>query len=191
MGLSVIAAVSLAGCGSAEVVEEQMHGAGAQMTAFTIEDRNATLSARFAAPLSADERFFVEWLFPDGRLYLRKSVRRDPVRHDLLETSLPIRGSAPARHPGIWQVRLWRDNDKLVERSFEIGEAAPSAIASAREFANLAHCGPARWDDPVISARRAGPAAPGRPGAWIGGGVLEAAGATYSGVVLLTGCAPR
>ena len=107
-----------------------------------------------------------------------------------ISTAIPVRGKAPSRHPGTWQVRLTRDGDPIVERSFVIRETVAQA-SPGEHFAGLAHCGPSRWSDPVISARHSPAAgASGVPGAWIGGEVLEDAGATYSSVVLLTGCAP-
>ena len=190
VGLSVVAVASLVACAGPVVVDDQLHVGGTQTTEYSVEDQEVILSARFPAPVAADERFVVEWLFPDGRVYLRKPVRPGPEDHDVLETSMPIRDRGPARHPGIWHVRLWHQGDKLVERSFEINEPAPSAASDAREFANLAYCGPARWNDPVISTRAGGALATGVPGAWIGGDLLAAAGATYSRAVLLTGCAP-
>lgn len=190
VGLSVVAVASLLGCAGPAVLDDQLHAGGTQTTEVSVEDREVTLSARFAAPVAADERFMVEWVFPDGRVYLRKPVRPGLDGYDVLETSMPIRDRGPARHPGIWHVRLWHHGDKLLERSFEINEPAPSAASDARAFTNLAYCGPARWNDPVISTRAAGPVAVGVPGAWIGGNVLAVAGATYSRAVLLTGCAP-
>ena len=109
---------------------------------------------------------------------------------NVLETSLPVRGKGPARRPGIWQVRLWHDGRLLVNRSFEIHKAAETAMSAGASFAGLAYCGPSRWSDPVISTRNSVAVASGRPGAWVGGELLDVAGPTYSSVVLLTGCAP-
>jgi hypothetical protein len=181
---------SLIGCAGPAVVDDYLQADGAQMTEYSVEDQQVTLSTRFAAPVPSEERFMVEWVFPDGRVYLRKLVRSSSEDHAVLETSMPIRDHGPARHPGIWHVSLSHQGEKLVERSFEVNESVPSAASGAREFANLAYCGPARWNDPVISTHRAGAVATGRPGAWIGGDVLAAAGAIYSRAVLLTGCAP-
>jgi hypothetical protein len=182
--------VFLVGCASLAVVDDHLDAGGAPTTEFSADDRTVTLTARFNTHLSADERLMVEWLFPDGSVYLRKPVHRSRDSEDLLETSIPIHGKAPARHPGTWHVRLWRDGEKLVDRSFEILEPGQTLASGVQGFASLAYCGPSRWNDPVISGRRSGAAVRAFPGAWIGGEVLEAAGATYSSVVLLTGCAP-
>ncbi len=185
-----VVAVILVGCAAPAVVDDRLLAAGAPAVDFSVDDRTVTLSARFDAGLAADEALMVEWLFPDGEIYLRKPVRRSYQRPDLIETSMPIRDKAPARSPGIWQVRLWRDGDKLVDRSFEIRKPAETATSAAAGFASLAYCGPSRWNDPVISARRPAPVTTRVPGAWTGGDLLKAAGATYSSVILLTGCAP-
>jgi len=190
VGLCAIAAALLGACGNPEVVDERLVVDGAPVTDFSVDDDNATLSVRFNQDLDADDSFMVEWLFPDAKTYLRKPVRRSAASADTIETSMPIRGKAPARHPGIWRVRLSRDGARLVEHSFEIAEVAPTQDSVAEGFAGLAYCGPSRWDDPVISGRRARTATGLRPGAWIGAAVLESAGATYSSFVLLTGCAP-
>ena len=188
--LSGIAVALLVGCASLAVVDERLEAGGSATTKFYADDQAVTLSARFKPDLPANEPLMVEWLFPDGSVYLRKPVHRSYGSDDRLETSMPIRGKAPARHPGIWHVRLWHDGEKLVNRSFEILEPRRTAASGAQSFASLAYCGPSRWNDPVISGRRSSVVASGRAGVWIGGEVLEAAGATYSGVVLLTGCAP-
>lgn len=190
VGLSGIAVALLVGCGSLAVVEDSLLAGGAPGTEFSSGEEMVTLSARFNEELAADEKLTVEWLFPDGRTYVRKPVRRSYQSRDLLETSIPIRGKAPGRHPGTWQVRLWHDGEKLVDRYFDIRLPSKSPASAAEGFPGLAFCGPSRWNDPVISGRRSGAGVSGRPGAWIGGEVLEAAGATYSGVILLTGCAP-
>ena len=185
-----IAAALLAACAQPSVVGDDLLANGAPATEFSGDDKSVTLSARFDAALAADGQFMVEWLFPDGKIYLRKPVRRSRDNPELVETTLPIRGRAPAKHPGIWHVRLWRGADKLVDRSFEVREPAPSAESARLSFANLAFCGPSRWNDPVISGRRGSVVVTRVPGAWVGDNTLDAAGAVYSGAVLLTGCAP-
>lgn len=189
-GLSGVGVLVLAGCANVAVVDDYLAAGGSPTTEFTAEDANVTLSARFDSALAEDERFMVEWLFPDGSVYLRKPVRRIGNRDDELETSMPIRGKAPARYPGRWHVGLWHGGDRLLYRSFEIREPVQTAHPLAEGFAGAAYCGPSRWHDPVISGRRSTATSAPRPGAWIGREVLEAAGAVYSGVILLTGCAP-
>ena len=185
-----IAAALLVACAQPSVVGDDLISNGAPATEFSGDDKSVTLSARFDAALAADGQFMVEWLFPNGKMYLRKPVRRSPDNPDLVETTLSIRGRAPARHPGIWHVRLWRGGDKLVDRSFEVHEPPPSSESARVSFASLAFCGPSRWSDPVISGRREAIVVTRVPGAWVGANTLAAAGAVYSGAVLLTGCAP-
>ncbi len=190
VGYCGVAAALLAGCASPSMVDDHLEAGGTPAVEFSVDDQSVTLSARFDAGLAADAPFMVEWLFPDGDVYLRKPVRRNYDSSDIIETAMPIRDKAPARHRGIWQVRLWRDGEMLVEQSFEIRKPKQTVALAGAGFASFAYCGPSRWNDPVISRRRSAPPATGVPGAWIGGGLLEAAGATYSRVVLLTGCAP-
>jgi hypothetical protein len=185
-----VAAALLVGCAKPSMVDDHLEAGGRPAVEFSVDDRSVTLSARFDAGLAADDSFMVEWLFPDGKIYLRKPVRRSYDSPDLIETAMPIRGKAPARYPGTWQVRLWRDGDKLAQQSFEIRAPVQTLASAGAGFARLAYCGPWHWNDPVISRRRSGSPATGIPGAWIGGELIEAAGATYSRVVLLTGCAP-
>jgi len=185
-----IAAAFLVACAQPSVVDDDLISNGAPATEFSGDDKSVTLSARFDAALAEDGQFMVEWLFPNGKMYLRKPVRRSPDNPDLIETTLPIRGRAPAKNPGIWQVRLWRGGDKLVDRSFEVHAPPPSAESARVRFASLAFCGPSRWSDPVISGRREATVVTRVPGAWVGNNTLDAAGAVYSGAVLLTGCAP-
>ena len=182
-------AALLAGCAEPALVDEDLSSGGAPATEFSIDDSSVTLRARFDGELAADAPLTVEWLFPDGKVYLRKPVHRSYANPDVLETAIPVRGKAPARFPGEWHVRLWRGEDKLVDRSFEIRPPPESAASAGAQFAALSYCGPARWHDPAISGRRS-PGNPGVPGAWVGAKVLRAAGATYSGAVLLSGCAP-
>ena len=184
-GLGAALAVLLAACAAPAVVEDHLESDGVAATEFSADDREIVLSARFDSGLSAADTFMVEWLFPDGSVYLRKPVRRSTDSAYRVDTGIPVRGKAPGRSPGVWHVQLSRDGRPLVSRAFDI-----RAGGGAPEFASLAYCGPSRWSDPVISAQPSAGAVPARPGTWIGGEVLEAAGATYSGAVLLTGCAP-
>lgn len=190
IGLSGVIVVLHAGCTSVTVVDDHLAAGGSPTTEFTADDANATFSARFDSTLGVDETFMVEWLFPDGSVYLRKPVRRSSSHDDRLETSIPIRGKTPAGYPGLWHVSLWHEGERLVYRSFEIRESVETLGSRAADFAGLAYCGPSRWRDPAISGRPPATMRSSRPGAWIGGEVLEAAGATYSGVILLSGCAP-
>lgn len=190
VGRCGVVAALLVGCAKPSMVDDHLEAGGRPAMEFSVDDQSVTLSARFDAGLAADDPIMVEWLFPDGEIYLRKPVRRSYDSPDLIETAMPIQGKAPARYPGIWQVRLWRDGDKLLEQSFEIRAPVQTLASAGAEFASLAHCGPSRWNDPVIGSRRSGSPATGLPGAWIGGELLDAAGATYSRVVLLTGCDP-
>ena len=184
-GLGAALLVLLAGCAAPAVVEDHLESGGVTSSEFSADDREIVLSARFDTPLAAGETVMVEWLFPDGSIYLRKPVRRSADSDYRIDTGIPVRGKAPGRRPGIWRVKLTRDGRELVSRAFEI-----RADGGAPEFASLAYCGPSRWNDPVISAQPSAGAVRARPGTWIGGKVLEASGATYSGAVLLTGCAP-
>lgn len=182
--------IVLAGCASPAVVEDRLEADGSVATDFTVDDQQILLSARFDSKLAASDTFMVEWIFPDGSVYLRKPVRRSAESAYRVDTGIAVRGKTPARHPGIWHVELRQDGKRLVSRAFEIREPPRTAQAHAAEFASLDYCGPWHWNDAVISARRPPGAVSARPGAWIGGEVLKAAGATYSGAVLLTGCAP-
>jgi hypothetical protein len=190
VGIYGVAVMVLAACSKPSLVDDSLAAGGAPTKEFSIDDQSVTLSARFSTNLAADDPLMVEWLFPDGKIYLRKPVHRSVDSLDRIETSIPIYGKAPARYPGLWRVRLWRDGDELVDRLFEIRKPVQTPASAAAGFAGFAFCGPSRWSDPVISARRSASAATGVPGAWIGTELLEAAGATYSGAVLLTGCAP-
>ena len=180
----------LAGCASPAIVEDHLESNGSVATEFAIDDREIIFSARFNGKLAADEMFMVEWIFPDGSVYLRKPVGRSADSVYRVDTGISVRGKAPARHPGIWRVHLARNGERLVSREFEILEQSAEDDDEAAEFAAYAYCGPSRWNDPAISANRSDGGMSGRPGAWIGGDVLDAAGAIYSNVVLLTGCAP-
>lgn len=190
VGLYGVAIALLAACSKPSLIDDGLAAGGAPTTEFSIDDQSVTLSARFSSALTEVDPFMVEWLFPDGEVYLRKPVGGSFDNPDLIETSMPVHGKAPARYPGRWQVRLWRDGDKLVDRFFELRKPAQTPASAAAGFAGLAFCGPSRWNDPVISARRSTSTSSGVPGAWVGAALLEAAGATYSSAVLLTGCAP-
>ena len=118
-----VAVTLLAACAKPHVVDDGLTDAGRPTTEFSIDDQSATFTARFSSALSARDRFTVEWLFPDGEIYLRRPLSRDREMHDQVQTRLPIHGKSPARHAGRWRVRLWRGDNALVERSFEIRPA--------------------------------------------------------------------
>ena len=130
-----IAASLLVGCAQPSIVGDGLVSGGVPTTEFSGDDESVTLSARFDAALAADRQFMVEWLFPNGEIYLRKPVGRSPDTADLVETSLPIRGKAPARHPGIWHVRLWRGGPskcasprRARNRPGRASQASPTAV---------------------------------------------------------------
>lgn len=184
LGGVVVGMALLAACARPTLLDDELSAGGAPGTEFSSDADSVTLVARFDRNPGGGDPYIVEWRFPDGRTYLRKPVRAGAG--GAVETSMPVRGKAPGRHPGLWHVSLSRGGQRLVERSFAIREPASGAPG----FASLAHCGPSRWEDPAISGRRAAGASTGVPGAWIGKPLLEASGATYSTSVLLTGCAP-
>lgn len=183
-------AVLLVGCASPAIVDDHLESDGTVATEFNVGDREILLSVRFDEKLSADETFMVEWIFPDGSVYLRKPVGRSADSVYRVDTGISVRGKVPARHPGMWSVHLARNGERLMSRDFELRRQARADGAGAADFSALAYCGASQWNDPVISAKRSDAGASGRPGAWIGNDVLDAAGAIYSSVVLLTGCAP-
>jgi hypothetical protein len=171
-------------------MDDHLSAGGPPATEFSADEQAVTLTARFDSSLGSDAPFVVEWRFPDGATYLRKPVHPGGAGTDVVETAMPVRGKAPARHPGVWHVRLSRGGHRIVERSFVIREPVETPRSAGEGFASLAYCGPSRWTDPAITGRRAAATSATAPGAWIGGEVLDAAGATYSTAVLLTGCAP-
>ena len=150
-----IAVLLLAGCTGPALMDDQLSAGGPPATEFSADDQEVTLTARFDSGLGSDDPFVVEWRFPDGRTYLRKPVRPGGSGTDVVETAMPVRGKAPARHPGVWHVRLSRGGHRIVERSFVIREPAETARSAGQGFASLAYCGPSRWTDPVITGRRA------------------------------------
>lgn len=190
LGCCGIAVLFLAACANPVLVDEQLSAGGPPTTEFSIDEHAVTLTARFDSSLESDAPYIVEWIFPDGGTYLRKPVHPAGAGSGAIETSMPVRGKAPARYPGVWHVRLMRGGDRVMERSFSLREPAATALSAGQGFASLAYCGPSRWQDPVITGRRSNLAVGVPPGAWIGGELLDAAGATYSTAVLLTGCAP-
>lgn len=190
VGCCSAAVILLAGCAQPSVVDDNLAAGGASATEFSTDAPSVTFTALFNADLSARDRFMVEWLFPDGKIYLRKPVGRSDDNYALVETTMPIHGKAPARYPGRWRVRLLRGGDALAGRIFELQSPARGSTSALVAFEGLAFCGPSQWQDAVISGRRSSAAALGVPGAWVGDELLEAAGATYSSAILLTGCAP-
>lgn len=91
-------------------------------TVFFSDDKKVTLSVLFGQNYVGVYQYFrVEWIRPDGNVYLRTGTRSLFGRHDALESSMPIRGKPAGRFfPGNWKVRLFLDDRMLLEKAFEI-----------------------------------------------------------------------
>ena len=94
-------------------------------TVFTSEDEKVTLSVLFGYNrVGVYQWYRVEWIRPDGNVYLRTGTRSLFGRHDALEASMPIRGKPAGKFfPGTWKVRLFIDDRMLLEKEFEIRRA--------------------------------------------------------------------
>ena len=130
----VLAAGLIAGCTAGDIrvsdvalAEASLHASsdgpeGKPRSVFSSNDEKVTLSVLFAHNyMGAFQWYKVEWIRPDGKVYLRKGTRSLFGRHDALEASMPIRDTPAAKFfPGKWQVRLYLEDRLLVEKAFEI-----------------------------------------------------------------------
>ncbi len=64
--------------------------------------------------------FTVEWIQPDNKVYLSKPVSTKYGSNQVLITELPIKDNEPSRLPGRWRVKLYRDENVLVNFPFTI-----------------------------------------------------------------------
>jgi hypothetical protein len=132
--VAVLAAGLLIGCTADDIrvsdvalAEASLHLSpdgpeGKPRSVFSSNDEKVTLSVLFAHNYVGTFQWYkVEWLRPDGKVYLRKGTRALFGRHDALEASMPIRGTPAATFfPGKWKVRLYLEDRLLVEKGFEI-----------------------------------------------------------------------
>ncbi|MDX1431617.1 MAG: hypothetical protein R3286_04135 [Gammaproteobacteria bacterium] len=191
-----------AGCTEIRVVEDELSDDATYVvfgsvpdnprTLFYTDDEQVTLSVLFDSNLVGYHKLFmVEWLFPDGRVYMRRPAKTKFGSHEVLITAMRIRDEPPSRRPGLWRVRLSLEGELLLERDFEIrtrsGDApAPprSTEVSTRALAcrDLPGAGVALAVEPVYE-----------PGPWVGGRVLANGETPYAGSILLSsaGCVPR
>lgn len=124
----------LAGCTADDIhvsdallAEESLHESltGPERKARTIffsDDEKVTLSVLFGYNrVGVYQWYRIEWIRPDGNVYLRSGTRSLFGRHDALESSMPIRGKPAGKFfPGKWKVRLFIDDRMLLEKDFEI-----------------------------------------------------------------------
>ena len=91
-------------------------------TVFFSDDEKVTLSVLFGHNYVGVYQWYrVEWIRPDGNVYLRTGTRSLFGRHDALESSMPIRDKPAGKFfPGKWKVRLFLDDRMLLEKAFEI-----------------------------------------------------------------------
>lgn len=132
--IAAVASALLAGCSPGDIhvsdallAEESLHESltGPEhkpRTVFTSDDEKVTLSVLFGQNyVGAYQYYRVEWIRPDGNVYLRTGTRSLFGRHDALESSMPIRGKPAGKFfPGKWKVRLFLDDRMLLEKPFEI-----------------------------------------------------------------------
>jgi len=132
--VTVFAAGLIAGCTAGDIrvsdvalAEASLHASsdgpeGKPRSVFSSNDEKVTLSVLFAHNyMGAFQWYKVEWIRPDGNVYLRKGTRSLFGRHDALEASMPIRDTPAAMFfPGKWVVRLYLEERLLAEKGFEI-----------------------------------------------------------------------
>jgi len=124
----------LAGCTAGDIhvsdallAEESLHESlsGPERkprTIFSSEDEKVTLSVLFGRNFVGTYQWYrVEWVRPDGNVYLRTGTRSVFARHDALQSSMLIRGKPAGKFfPGKWKVRLFLEDRMLLEKEFEI-----------------------------------------------------------------------
>ena len=88
---------------------------------FSVSDEKVTLRVVFAPNLVGGWRTFrVDWIAPDGSVFLSEPVKTRWGSNETLFASLHIADNQPARMPGKWSVRLFHEEEELISRSFVI-----------------------------------------------------------------------
>jgi hypothetical protein len=88
---------------------------------FSTSDEKVTLRVVFDMNFVGAIRVFtVEWIGPDGDVYLSEPVRTKWGSNRILFADLYIFEREPSRMPGRWQVRLLYEDRELVSRRFTI-----------------------------------------------------------------------
>jgi len=94
---------------------------GKYKTIFSTSDEKVTLRVVFDTNVVGGSRVFtVEWVGPDGVVYLSEPVKTKWGSNEILLADLYIAENDPSRMPGRWQVRLLYKDDELVSRRFTI-----------------------------------------------------------------------
>lgn len=138
---------------------------------YSASDEQVTLTAFLdAGSGSGARRFLVEWLLPDGRVYIRRPVRPERPGGEAVVTSMAIRGEPPSRRPGLWRVRLILEGEMLVESEFEIRDGGVES--SFTTASSLGGCRSRRGPIPRS--------------AWVGAEALRRMGESYEPAVLLS-----
>lgn len=95
---------------------------------FYASDPQVTLSVTFTPNFfAAFKSFRIDWIAPDGSYHLRRYLKTEWGSHRHVITSMPLADTPAADRYGRWRVELWHEEQRLVQREFEVlpDHAAP------------------------------------------------------------------
>ena len=97
---------------------------------FYASDAQVTLTVTFTPNFfAAFKSFRIDWIDPQDRFHQRSYIKTQWGSHRHVISSLPLAGTPAARLYGRWRVELWHEDQRLVQRHFQVlpDHAAPTA----------------------------------------------------------------
>jgi len=86
-------------------------------TIYSVNDEQITYWAHLDLQLPRPFKHFrIEWVDPQGKVFLSKKIKNSYGTNDIIVTTLPIRDNYPSRIPGDWKVRIYH-GDKLLDQA--------------------------------------------------------------------------
>ena len=90
-------------------------------TVFDHTEEQVTLRVRFNFNLVAStQRFRTVWVEPNGQTYVAGPVSTVFGSNRDLIVSLKLGGTSAANKPGLWTVRVFHNDSRIVEETFEV-----------------------------------------------------------------------
>jgi len=77
-----------------------------------------------------DVFFHVKWTAPGGNVFWEEDFKKSSFQNFFIKTSLPVKGSPAAKHPGPWKVEVYYEDHLISRRPFHLESSAASQISS-------------------------------------------------------------
>ena len=102
-------------------------------TVFSPDDQQVTLHVQFDPHFQPAPKLRVDWIDPNGDIFLNRKVTTTPGNTMEMIVRLPIRDHEPSGKPGRWWVLVHHRQTLLVRKPFVIDPRSPDAMEGTHQ----------------------------------------------------------